>query len=106
MRAAPSSSGPRRLGLRAVAFVSITVMAFSVLFSHPWGRYAGDGGMPLRGYSPERSEKTWVIPPKSRSDELVLVGVCGRGGARGDVELHEDVADVAVDGLVAEAELS
>src|SRR4051812_39987407 len=52
--------------------------------------------------------KAWVIPPSPErgSDEIVLVGVSGRRGARGDVELDEDIADVAVDGLLAEHEFA
>src|SRR4029078_8773787 len=43
----------------------------------------------------------WVRP----SDEVVVIGVGGRSGARRDAELREEVAHVAGDGPVADEEL-
>src|SRR5215470_19078755 len=53
--------------------------------------------------------RLWVIVPiegTSGSDQLALVSECGGSGARGDVYLREDVADMAIDGLLAERQLS
>jgi len=46
----------------------------------------------------------WVLVPieKRRSDQVVLVSERRGGSARADIDLGEDVAHVAVDGLFAE----
>src|SRR5215475_14048386 len=54
--------------------------------------------------------RTFSGPPKGghyvRSEQLVLVGVRGGGRARRQIEFREDVADVAGDGLLADAQSS
>ena len=49
-----------------------------------------------------QTPRAWVVLP----NEPVLIGPGGRRGARGHVELGEDVAHVPVDGLLAQEELA
>src|SRR5437867_4017507 len=51
-------------------------------------------------------QAAWVLPPTRGSDEVVLVGVRGGRGARGDPQLREDVAHVPVYRPLAEHELA
>src|SRR5688572_124924 len=47
----------------------------------------------------------WVVPAsRNRSEELVIVGVGGGGRARRHIELTQNVADVAVDGSLTQAQ--
>jgi hypothetical protein len=46
-------------------------------------------------------QRVWVIAATMRSEELVLVGECDRGGTRWHVELGEDVTHVSIDRALA-----
>src|SRR6516165_7750459 len=62
-----------------------------------------------RPHYPTEPGRSWVVVPiegTRRSDQLALISECGGSGARGDVYLREDVADMAIDGLLAERQLS
>src|SRR6516165_10886532 len=53
--------------------------------------------------------RSWVVVPIAGtpgSDQLALVSKCRGSGARGGVYLREDVADMAIDGLLAERQFS
>src|SRR5262245_38442997 len=61
---------------------------------------------PRIGASAAVATRTSTLSCDGRSDKIVVVRVCGRGGPRRDAELGEDVADMTGHGLLTDEALA